>query len=91
MGWVQGAGFIASGRATGQLVLSSARGTITLALHGAVQTAFSQPPSVLVYSVTAGTGAFQHLSGYGAVEMHRFPAPIAFGQPPRGVVTFTFS
>jgi hypothetical protein len=90
-GSVQGVGFIASGRATGQLVLSNARGTITLALHGAVQTGFSQPPTELVYVVTAGTGAFSHVSGYGAVGMIRHPAPTAFGQPPSGVISFTFS
>jgi hypothetical protein len=90
-GWVQGVGMIASGRATGELVLSSPHGTITLALQGAVQPAFSQPPPELVYAVTRGTGTFRHLSGYGTVAMHRLPAPTAFGQPPTGVITLTFS
>jgi hypothetical protein len=90
-GSVEGVGMIASGRATGELVLSNARGTISLALHGPVQAAFSQPPSDLVYSVTGGTGAYRHLGGYGVVAMHRIPAPTAFGQPPRGVVSLTFS
>jgi hypothetical protein len=90
-GGVQGVGMIASGRATGELTLTNAHGTITLALHGAVQSAFSQPPSTLVYSVTGGTGAFRHLTGYGTVDMHRVPAPVSFGHPQTGTITLTFS
>jgi hypothetical protein len=90
-GSVQGVGMIASGRATGELVLSNAHGTITLALHGPLQAGFSQPPSELVYSVARGTGNFQHLRGYGTVAMQRIPAPTALGQPPTGVITLTFS
>jgi hypothetical protein len=90
-GSVQGVGMIASGRATGELVLSNAHGTITLALHGPVQSAFNQPPSELVYSVTRGTGDFRHLAGHGTVGMRRLPAPTALGRPPTGIVTLTFS
>jgi hypothetical protein len=90
-GSVQGVGMIASGRATGELVLSNAQGTITLALHGPVQQAFSQPPSVLVYVVTRGTGSFRHMTGYGAVVMQRIPAPTALGQPAAGVITLNFT
>jgi hypothetical protein len=90
-GSVRGVGMIVFGRASGELVLSNAHGTITLALHGPVQPAFSQPPAELVYSVTRGTGDFQHLSGYGTVGVQRIPAPIALGQPPTGAVTLTFT
>jgi hypothetical protein len=90
-GGVEGVGLIAAGRATGDLVLSDARGTITLKLHGPVQAAFSQPPEELVYTVTGGTGAFQHLGGYGAVGLRRIPAPVVFGHPPVGTVILTFS
>ena len=90
-GAVQGVGMIEFGRATGELVLSNSHGTITIELHGAVQPAFSQVPSDLVYSVTKGTGDFRHLTGYGSVAIHRTPAPVAFGQPPVGRVTFSFS
>jgi hypothetical protein len=89
-GWVQGVGMVASGRATGQLVLSSAQGTITLALHGRVQPGFSPLPAELVYSVSGGTGAYQHLSGYGVVGLTIMPAPIAFGFPPEGLFTLRF-
>jgi hypothetical protein len=90
-GSVQGVGMIASGRATGQLVLSNAHGTITLTLHGPVQPAFSQVPPELVYVVSGGTGEFAHLSVYGVVGIHLTPAPTALGQPPTGAVTLTFS
>jgi hypothetical protein len=90
-GSVQGVGLIAFGRASGELVLSNSHGTITIDLHGAVQRAFSQVPSDLVYSVTKGTGDFRHLTGYGSVAIHRMPAPVAFGQPTVGRVSLAFS
>jgi hypothetical protein len=90
-GSVEGVGMVEFGRASGELVLSNAHGTITIELHGAVQPAFSQVPSVLVYSVTKGTGDFRHLTGYGSVAIHRTPAPVAFGQPPVGRIALAFS
>ena len=90
-GYVEGVGKIAVGRATGEWVLANGHGTITIAVHGAVQHAFSQVPSELVYSVTKGTGDFRHLTGYGSVAIQRTPAPVAFGQPPFGRVTLSFS
>jgi hypothetical protein len=71
--------------------LSNAHGTITLALHGWVQSAFSQPPTEMVYTVTGGTGDFVHLSGYGIVALQRIPAPTAFGHHPTGAITLNFS
>jgi hypothetical protein len=90
-GSVHGVGMIAFGRATGELVLSNAHGTITLALHGRVQSAFSQLPTEMVYTVTGGTGAFVHLNGYGVVALQRIPAPTAFEHHPTGVITLNFS
>ncbi len=90
-GSVQGVGLIAFGRATGEWVLSNTHGSITIELHGAVQSAFSQVPSNLVYSVTKGTGDFRHLKGYGIVAIERMPAPIAFGQPLFGRLVLSFS
>ena len=90
-GHVQGVGFLTQGRATGDLVLTSAHGSITLALHGPVQPGFSVVPPELVYAVTGGTGDYGHLTGYGTVGMHLTPAPVAFGQPPAGAVALTFS
>ena len=90
-GQVQGVGFLAQGRATGELVLTNAHGSITLALHGAVQPGFSAVPPELVYSVTGGTGDYSHLNGYGTVGLHTTPTPVAFGQPPVGAVALTFA
>jgi hypothetical protein len=90
-GSVQGVGMIVSGRATGELVLSNSHGTITIDLHGAIQPAFSQVPSDLVYKVTKGTGDFRHLTGYGSVAIHRTPAPVAFGKPLVGALILSFS
>lgn len=90
-GQVQGVGMIAWGRATGELVLTNARGTITLALHGPVQHAFGTLPHELVYSVSGGTGAYSHVTGYGTVGMTLLPAPVAFGQAPAGTITLRFS
>jgi hypothetical protein len=67
-GEVHGVGFVMGGRATGEMVLTGAQGTITLALHGPVQS-FSGIPRELVYSVSGGTGAYSHLTGYGTVGM----------------------
>ncbi len=90
-GHVQGVGFLAQGRATGDLVLTSAHGSITLALHGPAQPGFSAVPAELVYAVSGGTGDYSHLSGYGTVGLRLTPAPVAFGQPPVGAVALTFS
>ena len=90
-GQVQGVGMIAWGRATGELVLTNAHGSITLALHGPTQQAFGTLPSELVYTVSGGTGDYSHLSGYGTVGLHTTPAPVAFGQPPAGAVALTFA
>ena len=89
-GSLHGVGMIADGRATGQLVLSNAHGTITLALHGRVQPGFAAIPGELVYSVSGGTGDFQHLAGYGVLGAKMTPAPIAPGQPPAGSIDLMF-
>jgi hypothetical protein len=89
-GWVQGVGLIAQGRAAGQLTLSSARGTVTLALHGPVQGAFGALPAEWVYAVQGGTGAYRALTGYGVVQVTLTPAPVAAGLPPAGRFTLAF-
>ena len=89
-GSLHGVGMIANGRATGQLVLSNAHGTITLALHGRVQPGFAAIPNELVYSVSGGTGDFQHMTGYGVLSLKMTPAPIAMGQPPTGAIDLKF-
>lgn len=86
-GWVQGTGMYSQGRATGELVLQNENGTMTLALHGPVQSKFSPIPRELVYSITSGSGAYQNANGYGIVNIGYLPAPTAFGLPPRGDIT----
>jgi hypothetical protein len=90
-GGIQGVGMIAQGHATGELVLANAHGTITIALHGPLQSGFSSLPSQLHYTITGGTGDFQHLSGSGRVELTVIPAPIAFGRPAQGNFSLKFS
>ncbi len=90
-GAIQGVGLVESGRAMGEITLTNAHGTITLALHGRVQPAFSPIPVELVYSLTGGTGDFQHVTGYGSVGVKLEPAPIAFGQPPSGRIELSCS
>jgi hypothetical protein len=90
-GQVNGVGMIASGRATGELVLTNAHGTITLTLHGPTQQAFSPIPRELVYVVSGGTGSYSHLSGYGTVGIALSPAPVAVGHPQTGSIALTFS
>jgi hypothetical protein len=90
-GGVHGVGMIAGGRAGGELVLTGAQGTITLALHGPIQPAFGAVPHELVYVVTGGTGAYSHLTGYGTLDTTLTPAPVAFGHPPTGIIALTFS
>jgi hypothetical protein len=62
-------GFIREGRTTGTLVLSNARGSITLQLVGPPQPGFSPPPSTLQYTITGGTGAYAGASGQGMVTL----------------------
>jgi len=63
-GEVQTPGFIASGRARGQLVLSNGHGTLSLSVIGPPQAPGSLPPS-LTYRIRSGTGAYVNSSGKG--------------------------
>jgi hypothetical protein len=90
-GGVHGVGMVAWGRAGGELVLTGAQGTITLLLHGQIQHGFAALPRELVYTVSGGTGAYSHLTGYGTVGMTLMPAPAPLGHPPMGTIAFLFS
>ena len=90
-GWVQGTGMIQNGRATGQLVLTGGHGTITLALHGPTQPGFSPVPHELVYSVTGGTGAYAHTTGYGLAHIDFVPASSGSLGQPNGSFHISFS
>jgi hypothetical protein len=63
-GSVTGPGFIASARASGKLLITTARGTITLYLHGPPQTPGTLP-SYFSWSIGRGTGAYLHSTGKG--------------------------
>ena len=56
-GRLQTPGLIANGKASGRLILTTTKGTITLSLHGPPQTPGSLPPSVSYYLVK-GTGSY---------------------------------
>ena len=75
-GWVGGTGMVLNGRATGHLVLTNAKGTLTVELHGPIQPGFSPIPSELVYSISGGTGAYAHAKGYGVTNLSFMPYPM---------------
>jgi hypothetical protein len=83
-GWVHGVGDEDGGRATGELVLSGPRGTITLALHGRPQPADSPLPPEFVYTVTG------RASGYGTVAIGFMTAPVWPDAVPVGSVSLSF-
>ncbi len=66
-------GFISSGHATGTLVLSNGRGTVTLSLVGPTQPGFSAPPSTFAYTIVSGTGSHAARHGHGTLTMSLVP------------------
>jgi hypothetical protein len=87
-------GFITSGHATGTLVLSNARGTVTLALEGPTQPGFSAPPSTFAYTIVRGTGAYAARHGHGTLTMSLVPehsgVPVTLQHLASGRVTIQF-
>lgn len=74
----------AGGRAAGTLYLTDAKGTITLNLRGAIQSANGAMPSEFVYNITKATGSYEHLrGGYGLIQVS-FAPPVR--QPAGAVV-----
>jgi hypothetical protein len=67
-GHVTTPGFIANAKASGRLVLTSARGTITLSLHGPPQTPGTLPPS-FSYKIVKGTGIYTNSTGKGHIAV----------------------
>jgi hypothetical protein len=84
-GWVHGVGADGGGRATGELILSGPRGTLTLALHGPPQPAYSPFPPEFVYTVSGGA------SGYGAVAIGFATALVWPDAVPVGSMSLSFS
>ena len=68
-GSVQTTGFIQSGRATGVVVLTNAKGSITLALTGPVQPGFAPPPTSMTYTIQGATGAYAGMTGRGSTNV----------------------
>ena len=61
-------GFIASGRASGQLVITTSHGTITVTVKGPPQSPGSLPPS-LNFSIKSGTGKYAGKTGKGKITI----------------------
>jgi hypothetical protein len=57
-----------AGQATGKVVLTSPKGTLTLTLAGPTQPANSKLPTSVTYKVVSGTGAFAHYAGQGSMQ-----------------------
>jgi hypothetical protein len=65
-----GTGFIQQGNATGSIVLTNARGSVTLHLDGPSQPGFTPPGSgTYQFSIQRGTGAYAHTIGTGTVDL----------------------
>jgi hypothetical protein len=75
-----------SGQATGKIVLSDPRGTLTLNLTGATQAANSGVPASFNYTVASGTGFFAHYAGTGSIKVNPTLFP---GYDDAGHVDFT--
>jgi hypothetical protein len=75
-GTVAGLGFIVSGHAWGTLTFANARGSVTVALEGPLQSGFSPLPEQFSYTVVSGTGAYQHLHDHGSLKLVLHPFPI---------------
>ncbi|HEY2157031.1 MAG TPA: hypothetical protein VGH33_15490 [Isosphaeraceae bacterium] len=88
-------GFIASGHATGTLVLSNGRGTVTLALEGPTQPGFSAPPSAFSYTIVKGTGAYARSHGSGVLTIGLVPdqlgGPVTLQHLASGQITIHFA
>jgi hypothetical protein len=78
-------GFTLSGRATGEIKLSDAKGSVTIKLVGAMpQPGFSGPPTKFYYSIEGGTGKYAHAWGGGIVNFQEWPGG-GIVPPPRAM------
>jgi hypothetical protein len=58
-----------AGHATGKVVLSGSKGTLTLNVTGPSQAARAGFPATATYTVVSGTGMFSHYSGHGTIKI----------------------
>ncbi len=69
-GSIQGLGFIAMGRANGDITIKQGtEGTLVLHLEGPVQTGFASLPKSYSYTVKSATGVFASVATSGKVEL----------------------
>jgi predicted outer membrane repeat protein len=76
-GSLQSVGFIVVGQATGQLIFSNDRGSVTIKLTGPDQPGFAPLPERFSYQVVSGSGAFAHLSDQGTLSLVVEPPQVA--------------
>lgn len=58
-------GFVVRGKARGQIVITTPRGDLTLALTGPTQKGFAPLPERFTFRITNGSGAYLHDRGHG--------------------------
>jgi hypothetical protein len=75
---------------TGTLTFTNAQGSVTISLEGVVHPDFEQVKSEFRYRVIAGTGAYEHLSDQGLLQLNLAPAAGGLGSPTGGG-TFTLT
>jgi hypothetical protein len=65
-------GLILKGHAEGEMMLTNAKGSITLKLEGPTQSGFAPLPHSFHFSVTGGTGAYRGVTDHGeaTLRMH---------------------
>jgi len=73
-GSVDSVGFILHGHAWGTLILSNAKGSVTLRLEGPEQNGFALLPGRFTFDVAGGTGSYQHVGGHGTLQLIIAPA-----------------
>jgi hypothetical protein len=78
-GTLNATGFVANGRAAGDLTLANAAGTVTLHLVGPVQGGFAPLPEHFHFTVVAATGAYQGLRASGTADLRLNPQSAAAG------------
>jgi hypothetical protein len=78
-GAVQSVGFILHGHAWGKLLLTNAKGSVTLRLEGPEQNGFAALPHQFTFDVVGGSGSYKHLNGHGTLQLVIAPATQAHG------------
>jgi hypothetical protein len=73
-GWVESVGFVLHGHAWGTLVLTNAKGSVTLRLEGPQQGGFAALPHQFTFATEGGTGGYRHLGGHGTLQLVISPA-----------------